>query len=183
MSSLPGIPRVALTWLLIAQALVIMPHLVHLPLWMIALWLGAAAWRVQIFRMRARYPNGWAKGGLVLLVLAGILLSRGTLVGLDAASVLLIATFTLKLLEMRTRRDALVLIFLGFFCVVTAYLFEDGILAALYSLLPVTALLTALVGLQHSGFAERPWPPLRLAGGLVLQAIPLMLLLLSLIHI
>ena len=40
---------------------------------MIALWLGTAAWRVQIFRMRARYPKGWAKGGLVLLVLAGIL--------------------------------------------------------------------------------------------------------------
>jgi len=177
MSSLPGIPRIALTWLLVAQMLVIVPHLMHLPLWMVALWLGAAGWRVQIFRMRARYPNGWAKGGLVLLVLAGILLSRGTLVGLEAASVLLIATFTLKLLEMRTRRDALVLIFLGFFCVVTAYLFEDGILTALYSLLPVTALLTALVGLQHSGFAERPWPPLRLAGGLVLQAVPLMLLL------
>ncbi|PZQ31810.1 MAG: DUF3488 domain-containing protein, partial [Ectopseudomonas oleovorans] len=177
MSSLPGIPRIALIWLLVAQVLVIVPHLLHLPLWMIALWLGAAAWRVQIFRMRAPYPGGWVKGGLMLLVLAGILLSRGTLVGLDAAVVLLIATFVLKLLEMRTRRDALVLIFLGFFCVVTAYLFEDGILAALYSLLPVTALLAALVGLQHSGFAERPWPTLRLAGGLVLQAIPLMLLL------
>ena len=177
MSCLPGIPRIALIWLLVAQVLVIVPHLLHLPLWMIALWLGAAAWRVQIFRMRAPYPGGWVKGGLMLLVLAGILLSRGTLVGLDAAVVLLIATFVLKLLEMRTRRDALVLIFLGFFCVVTAYLFEDGILAALYSLLPVTALLAALVGLQHSGFAERPWPTLRLAGGLLLQAIPLMVLL------
>ncbi|MDH0096163.1 DUF3488 and transglutaminase-like domain-containing protein, partial [Pseudomonas sp. GD04158] len=174
---MPGIPRIALTWLLVAQLLVILPHLLHLPLWVIALWLGAAGWRVQIFRMRARYPNGWAKGGLMLVVLAGVLLSRGTLVGLDAAVVLLIATFILKLLEMRTRRDALVLIFLGFFCVVTAYLFEDGIVAALYSLLPVTALLAALVGLQHSGFAERPWPTLRLAGGLLLQALPLMLLL------
>lgn len=177
MSVLPGIPRIALTWLLVAQVLVILPHLVHLPLWTIALWLVAAGWRVQIFRMRARYPNGWAKGGLMVLVLAGILLSRGTLVGLDAAVVLLIATFILKLLEMRSRRDALVLIFLGFFCVVTAYLFEDGILAALYSLLPVTALLAALVGLQHSGFAERPWPTLRLASSLLLQALPLMLLL------
>lgn len=177
MSALPGIPRIALTWLLVAQALVILPHLLHLPLWMSVLWLGAALWRVQIFRMRARYPSGWAKGGLMLLVLAGILLSRGTLVGLDAAVVLLIATFVLKLVEMRSRRDALVLIFLGFFCVTAAYLFDDGILAALYSLLPVTALLAALVGLQHSGFAERPWPTLRLAGGLLLQALPLMLLL------
>ena len=129
MSRLPGIPRIALIWLLVAQVLVIVPHLVHLPMWMIALWLGAASWRVQIFRMRARYPGGWVKGGLVLLVLIGILFSRGTLVGLDAAVVLLIATFILKLLEMRTRRDALLLVFLGFFCVVTAYLFEDGIVA------------------------------------------------------
>lgn len=177
MSAVQGIPRIALTWLLVAQALVILPHLGHLPLWVIGLWLGAAAWRVRIFRMRARYPGAWAKGGMLLVVVAGILLSRGTLVGLDAAIVLLIATFILKLVEMRSRRDALVLIFLGFFCVVTAYLFDDGILAALYSLLPVTALLAALVGLQQSGFAERPWPTLRLAGGLMLQAVPLMLLL------
>ena len=57
MSSLPGIPRIALTWLLVAQVLVIVPHLLHLPLWMIALWLGAAAWRVQIFRMPSPTPS------------------------------------------------------------------------------------------------------------------------------
>lgn len=177
MSTQLGIPRIALIWLLVAQVLVILPHLIHLPFWVIGLWLGAAAWRIQVFRMRANYPGVWVKGALVLVVVAGILQSRGTLVGLDAAVVLLISTFILKLVEMRSRRDALVLIFLGFFSVVTAYLFEDGILAALYSLLPVTALLAALIGLQQSGFAERPWPTLRLAGSLVLQAAPLMLLL------
>ena len=90
---------------------------------------------------------------------------------------LLIVAFILKLVEMKTRRDALVLVFLGFFAVVVGYLFDDGFLAALYSLLPVTALLAALIGLQQSAFASRPWPTLRLAGGLLLQALPLMLLL------
>ena len=33
------IPRVALTWLLVAQAVVIIPHLEHLPIWIVALWL------------------------------------------------------------------------------------------------------------------------------------------------
>ena len=75
---------------------------------------------------------------------------------------------------MKTRRDALVLVFLGFFAVVVGYLFDDGFLAALYSLLPVTALLAALIGLQQSAFASRPWPTLRLAGGLLPQALPLM---------
>jgi len=177
MSVAQAIPRISLTWLLVAQALVIIPHLGHLPLWIIGLWLGCAAWRIQIFRMRARYPNAWIKGALMLGAAVGVLFSRGSLVGLDAGVTLLIATFVLKLLEMRTRRDGLVLIFLGFFAVVTAYLFNDSIVVALFSLLPVTALLAALIGLQQSTFAARPWPTLRLAGGLLGQALPLMLLL------
>lgn len=120
MSRIAVIPRISLTWLLVAQVLVIIPHLTHLPLWIIGLWLGSAAWRIQIFRMRARYPNAWAKGGLMLAAALGVFISRGSLIGLDAGVVLLISAFVLKLLEMRTRRDALVLIFLGFFVVVTA---------------------------------------------------------------
>jgi len=177
MSRIAVIPRISLTWLLVAQVLVIIPHLSHLPLWIIGLWLGSAAWRIQIFRMRARYPNAWAKGGLMLAAALGVFLSRGSLIGLDAGVVLLVAAFVLKLLEMRTRRDALVLIFLGFFVVVTAYLFDDSMLMAFYSLLPVTALLAALIGLQQSSLATQPWPTARLAGGLLLQALPVMLLL------
>ncbi|MDP3815386.1 DUF3488 and transglutaminase-like domain-containing protein [Pseudomonas sp.] len=177
MSRISVIPRISLTWLLVAQALVIMPHLGHLPSWVIALWLGCAGWRIQIFRMRARYPNAWAKAGLMLAAVVGVLFSRGSLVGLDAGVVLLIAAFVLKLVEMRSKRDALVLIFLGFFAVVTAYLFDDSMPMALFSLLPVTALLAAMIGLQQSGLATQPWPTARLAGGLLLQALPLMLLL------
>ena len=42
MSVTEGIPRPALTWLLVAQLLVIVPHLGHLPAWIIPLWLGCA---------------------------------------------------------------------------------------------------------------------------------------------
>lgn len=177
MSRVQAIPRISLTWLLVAQVLVIIPHLGHLPLWVIGLWLGCAAWRIQIFRMRAAYPNAWVKAGLMLGAAIGVFFSRGSLIGLDAGVVLLVAAFTLKLLEMRSRRDALVLIFLGFFTVVTAYLFDDRMLLALFSLLPVTALLAALIGLQQSAVATRPWQTGRLAASLLLQAIPLMLLL------
>ena len=177
MSAVQPIPRVSLIWLLVAQVLVILPHLGHLPVWIIGLWVFCAGWRVQIFRMRARYPNGWAKTLLMLLAAFGVFFSRGSLIGLEAGTVLLVAAFILKLVEMRSRRDALVLIFLGFFTVVTAYLFDDSMLAALYSLLPVCALLAALIGLQQSVFARQPLATLRLAASLLLQALPLMLLL------
>lgn len=177
MSAKPGIPRNSLIWLLVAQVLVILPHLTHLPLWIIGLWLGCASWRIQIFRMRARYPRSWLKALLMIGAGFGVYFSRGSLVGLEAGVVLLIAAFILKLVEMSTRRDALVLIFLGFFAVVTSYLFEDSLVAGLYSLLPVTALLAAMIGLQQSSLVTRPWPTVRLAGSLLLQAIPLMLVL------
>ncbi len=176
-AALQPVPRTGLTWLLIAQLLVILPLLGHLPLWIVALWLGCAAWRIQVFRMRAVYPGTRIKLALMLGTALGVYLSRGGLIGLEAGVVLLIAAFVLKLVEMRSRRDALVVIFLGFFVLATACLFEDGMLAALYYLLPLAALLAALVGLQQSALAANPWASLRLAGVLLLQAMPMMLLL------
>ena len=171
------IPRVSLLWLLIGQVLVIVPHLLHVPLWLTALWLGCAGWRIQVFRMRAHFPNTWLKAGLMLGSAFGVYLSRGSLIGLDAAVALLITAFILKMVEVRTRRDALVLIFLGLFAVVTSYLFNDSLVAALYSLLPVLALLAALLGLHQSSVAARPWSTLKLAASMLAQAVPLMLLL------
>ncbi|MDG9924163.1 MULTISPECIES: DUF3488 and transglutaminase-like domain-containing protein [unclassified Pseudomonas] len=177
MNAIQPIPRIALTWLLVAQVLVILPHLLHLPLWIIGLWLACAGWRVQVFRMRARFPTGLERGVLVVATGAAAFFSRGSLIGLDGGVLLLVATFILKLVELRSRRDALVLIFLGFFVVITGYLFDDGLLSALYSLLPVTALLAALIGMQQSSLAERPAATVKLAASLMLQAVPLMLLL------
>ena len=79
------IPRISLMWLLIAQALVIIPHLLHVPLWLIGVWLGCAVWRVQVFRMRWPFPNAWVKAALMIGSGFAVYLSRGGLVGLDAA--------------------------------------------------------------------------------------------------
>lgn len=171
------IPRISLIWLLVAQALVIIPHLSHVPLWLVGLWLLCAGWRIQVFRMRLQFPRAWLKAALMVGSGFAVYLSRGSLVGLDAGVALLITAFILKLVEVSSRRDALVLIFLGFFTVVTSYLFADSILAALYSLLPVIALLSALLGLQQSRIATRPLATFKLASSLLAQAIPLMVLL------
>lgn len=172
-----AIPRISLGWLLLAQALVMVPFCFQLPVWMIALWLGCSLWRVQMFRMRAAIPGKWLKAGLLLVTAACVYLSSGRLLGLETAAALLVATFLLKLVEMHSQRDAHVLILLGFFCVVVGYLFDDSLPWALYSLLPVTALLTALIGLQQARLVANPLATLRTATALMLQALPLMLLL------
>ena len=171
------IPRVSLNWLLIAQALVIVPFSLHVPVALLVLWLACSFWRIQIFRMRVRMPGTWIKAGLLVGTAGGIYLARGSLIGLDAGAALLIAAFVLKMLEMQARRDALVLIFLGFFCIAVGYLFEDSLLWGLFTLLPITTLLAALIGLQQSSVSSRPAATLKLSGKLLLQAVPLMVLL------
>lgn len=176
MTHLPPISRASLIWLLVAQALVMVPFWPHVPLWLMGLWLGCTAWQIQVYRMRVGYPGRGVKVLLLLGTALGVWWSRGSLVGLDAGAVLLVAAFALKSLEMHSRRDALVLVFLGWFCVGVAYLFDDSLLWTLYSVLPITALLAALIGLQQEALT-RPTATLRLAASLLLQALPLMLLL------
>jgi protein-glutamine gamma-glutamyltransferase len=171
------IPRNALAWLLTAQVVVLIPQLPRLPIWVSVLWIVCAVWRVQIQRMRWSYPGPLLKTLAMLVAVAGVFGEQGSLLGLDAAVMLLLLLFMLKLLEMRTPRDALVVIYLGFFIVATAFLFDQSILLALYQCFSVLVLVAALVGLQQTPGRNDPARALRTGGVLLLQAVPLMLVL------
>lgn len=171
------IPRNALVWLLTAQVVALMPHLPRLPLWVAAVWLVCAGWRIQIQRMRWGYPGILVQTLALAGVVAGVWAAQGSLIGLDSAVMLLLLLFMLKLLEMRKPRDALVVIYLGFFIVATAFLFDQGIPLALFQCFSLLILVAALVGLQQTPGRSDPARAMRTAAVLLLQALPLMLVL------
>ena len=177
MTSPALIPRNSLAWLLTAQVVVLLPHLPRLPIWVAVLWMCCALWRVQIQRMRWGYPGIVTKALAILVSVVGVYVSQGTLIGLDSAVLLLLLLFMLKLLEMRDPRDALVVIYLGFFLVATAFLFNQSILLALYQCGSMLVLIAALVGLQQTSGRNDPGRALRTGAMLLMQAIPLMLVL------
>ena len=177
MSAAGLIPRNSLAWLLTAQVVVLLPHLPRLPWWVALLWMGCALWRVQIQRMRWRYPGTLLKCAALVLIVFGVFITQGTVIGLDATVMLLLMLFMLKLLEMRNPRDALVVIYLGFFVLATAFLFDQGIPLTLYQCGSLLVLVAALVGLQQSAGRNDPVRALRSAGVMLLQAIPLLLVL------
>ncbi|QIB52392.1 DUF3488 and transglutaminase-like domain-containing protein [Pseudomonas sp. OIL-1] len=171
------IPRNSLAWLLTAQVVVLLPHLPRLPVWVAVLWMVCALWRVQIQRMRWGYPGIVTKALAILVSVAGVYVSQGTLIGLDSAVLLLLLLFMLKLLEMRDPRDALVVIYLGFFLIATAFLFNQSMLLALYQCVSMLVLIAALVGLQQTSGRNDPGRAFRTGAVLLAQAIPLMLVL------
>lgn len=171
------VTRNGLTWLLIAQALTILPLSFYLPWWVLGLWLGCALWRIQIYRMKFSYPRVLVKLLIVVIIAAGVFFSHGTIIGLDGGVALLIAAFSLKLIELKSKRDAVVTIYIGFLVIVASYLYTNSFNWVVYSLLPIITLLAALIGLNQTKFADDVLGTIKLACILLIQAIPLMLVL------
>jgi transglutaminase-like putative cysteine protease len=90
---------------------------------------------------------------------------------------LITAMGALKLLEMHRRRDTLVLIYLGYFLVITQFLYSQAIPSAVYLLVGVWALTTVLITVTRATGGDRPLAHGRLAATLVAQALPLMVIL------
>ena len=144
----------------------IAPHLFNLPLWvsglsvLVLLWRGWLAWRQKPLPGRAAV--------LGLLVLAGVLTftAQRTLVSKDAGVTLLVVLMALKTLELRARRDAMVVFFLGFFLVLTTFLYSQSFLTAVGTGVSVWGWLTALT-LAHIPAGR---PTIRQAAGLAGRA-------------
>lgn len=171
------LPRPALLWIILAQGLLLLPHLERLPIWVGAVYVSAFIWRVQAFRGRVELPGRWLKVALSGAAAGGIVLSFGSLLGMEPMVAFLLTAFALKLTEMRSRKDAYIVVFLGYFVCLTAFLFSQGLLMVLYALLLIWVLTTALVSIHRPAARLRDLRPLRLSGAMLLQAFPLMLVL------
>lgn len=164
-------------WLLLSLTLIAIPHALRLPWWLVALSATLAAWRGYLAYGRHTLPNRWALLLIVLVATVGIYLNYRTIFGRDAGVALLVVMLGLKLLEMRSLRDAMLLIFLGYFLVVTSFLYSQTIFSALYMLACVWIITSTMVNL-HYGREEPPFAtPLRVGGVLLAQSVPLMLVL------
>ncbi len=170
------IPRNSLAWMLASQVAVILPHVTRLPIWVVLVVIGCVTWRTMIYQGRWSYPGRWAKVGFVLTGLVGIPLGyKGRVYGLEPAVSLLVVAYVLKLLEMHQKRDAYVVILLGYFVAITEFLFFQTIPYTLYMIVVVTMITASLVGLNQTRTHVKPFKTFKLAAVLLGQALPLML--------
>ncbi|XHS77758.1 transglutaminaseTgpA domain-containing protein [Burkholderiaceae bacterium UC74_6] len=132
-------------FLLATIAAVVLPHGSRLPLWVqgfCALMLG---WRAMLAWRGLHLPGRWLLALVTVAAGAGVLLTYRSLLNREAGIAFLSLLMALKTLELRARRDAFVVFFLGFFLVLTQFLYSQSLPTALWMLLVVWALLTALV--------------------------------------
>jgi len=140
----------------------VLPHAFHLPAWCSLLTLTVLLWRARLAIANAPLPGRWTLV-VVLAIAAGLTYwSNQTLLGKEPGVTMAVVLMALKTLELRARRDAFVVFFLGFFLILTHFLYSQSLAVAVAMLVSVWGLLTALV-LAHMPVGQ---PSLRQAGAL-----------------
>lgn len=164
-------------FLLAVIAWVLLPQASHLPWWCSTLAAGMLAWRGWLaFSLRPLPGRWWLLAALVLTVGATWATHR-TLLGRDAGVTLIVVLLALKTLELRARRDAFVVFFLGFFTMLTNFFYSQSLLTAAAMLVGLMGLLTALVNSHMPAGRPSLWQSARLATRMTLLGAPIMVLL------
>lgn len=178
--SQPSTPRpLAFSWLLSALFLVVLPHVGRLPLWVTLSFCCLSGYRLLHDHAAWRLPPKWIGALLALVTVCGIAISFNMPASRRAAIALLVVLLGLKLLETRTQRDVMVLSCIGYFLVVTNFLYSQSIAMALYLMAIVWSLTVTLMHFQHLGDVDRRRLRfnVRQSGLLFAQSLPLMLIL------
>jgi transglutaminase-like putative cysteine protease len=149
-------------FLLAVIAWTLLPHAEHLPGWTIALTTVVLLWRGHLALESGALPRRWVLVSVLTIALGLTYWTYGRLLGKEPGVTLAVALMALKTLELRARRDAFVVFFLGFFIVLTHFLYSQSLPVAVAMLISVWGLLTALV-LAHMPVGQ---PSLRQASGL-----------------
>lgn len=169
------IERTTLVFLLIAHVCVLLPHLQTLPLWISLISLACCLWRIQIMRNSWFIPGKLLRIIIVVLASTAIYFEYHTLIGPMAGVALLILAYSFKLLETRTHRDVYLLVFLAYFVVATAFLFDQAFSKALYLLFSSVLISGALFSINQPDWGFRR--SYKKVTQLLLQSLPLMIVL------
>lgn len=171
-----ALDRHATPWLFATALATTAPHVMHQPLWLSAVAGAMLLWAIWQWWKDERLPGRWLLFLLVVAGSAGILGEFRTLFGRDAGVAMLVMFMNMKLLELKSRRDAMVVVTLGYFLLLTHYLYSQSIPTGVW-LLAAMWLVTATLIRLHGGPSSTPRETLRYAGVLCLQATPFMLVL------
>ena len=164
-----------LAWLTASLAIVIAPHAMRAPWWLTLLTLCLYGWRFYSMLTRAPLPSRWLVIAVAFIGMFGVWMEYRTLFGRQAGVLLLMLFSGLKLLESRHHRDGAVAAFLGYFLIITNFLYTQSIPTALVMCVGVFAITATLIGFSAPNRPARD--NLRTAGLLLAHAAPAALVL------
>lgn len=162
--------------LIIVQAIVLSPLWFHLPAWISASTIALLLTRFVVYRKAIKIPS-WLILILAICALGGVFLYFRTISGREAGVGLISLMYTFKLLEAKSYRDGALILFISFFILVTAFLYDESILMGVYLLIAMMSILMGLIALNSTQGVAGIKNLGKISGVTLLQALPIMLIL------
>jgi len=162
-------------WLLATGLAAFAPLAPEVPFWLLGVAGAAFFWRVLLAWRRQPLPTRWVLIFITVAATVGVYMQYRTLFGQQAGVALLLIFLALKQLEARAPRDGLAIVLLAYFLTLAQFFENQSILVAATMLGTLVVATAALASLTDA--AARPAGLLRLAGTLLAQALPFMLIL------
>ena len=153
------------------------PHWLQLPLWIPTLLCACVAWRLAVTLVGWPLPNRPLRLLLAFFAFFGVLAEYRTINGVEAGSGLLLVMIALKFLESKNHRDQLVLMIISYFLMFASLLTERSLLTAGYLLALVWITTVGLLQLGRRGPLLSNAATAKLAGRLLMHAVPVMVIL------
>lgn len=169
------LPRQPLITLILLLCLGTGPHIWHLSPWLMGFFFLLAILRLVMVQRSGALPGHIL---LFLLSMGGVVnvaLHQASPLGMTTAVGLLTTMLGLKLMELRTQRDIYITVLLGFFVIITQFLYERGMAMAFFLALVVVGLIAVLVAINQARPTTNPLFPLRKALIMVGQSLPIMI--------
>ena len=170
------IPRRPLLWLAAALLFTLPPMFGSLPSWVPLLFLIALAAKFWMEPKGYRLRSLVWKLLLVVLILSLLFFSYGAVRGIEPGVSLIVMLTAVKILEAHTAREFHIMIMVAWILCLCGFFLSQNLAIALCLLIAFTLLLVALIQF-HRGSSTAFWPPVRIAGKLLAQAAPLIMLL------
>ena len=162
------------------MSVVLLPHFWHVPSWEIIFILAVLGWRTLAVLRQWQLPQAMPRLLITVVAAAGVFASYGRLNGQNAGTALISVMCALKLLEMRSRRDVMVTVFLMYFVLMTHFLISQEIWTVAYLLVCSIGITAFLIEASHASVGTpEPLPlklTLRMGAVMIGYSLPLMLL-------
>jgi len=176
MTSASGdLQRHMIVWVMGASLFSVLPHLMRMSPALSIMLLLLIAWRLH----RGFQPPHWAiRTALVIGLVILVFWLNGSIWGRLPGSQLLCTMLILKSMELQRRRDALLIVSLGFFVIATWFLFDQSLLTFLYLIAGTWLGLTTMIVIQREQVLRSDVPRLFRQGAmLAAPAVPIAIVL------
>lgn len=157
-------------WILGALAFAMAPQALRVPAWIGVGCLLCWGYLLGVIHRGWSLPGRLTRTALTLGGVAGVVLTTGPGFDRQTGLALFAVTAALKPMEIRSFRDEAVSLFMGYFLVLTGLFFSGSLIIALHMLASVFVITAVLVRVNHPGGTGSGH--LRLAGTMILQALP-----------